>query len=254
MSEPNSFQATQYAFAAHIRDPQTHPLPTDVEDRRMDIYRELFFNNINGFLQNGFPVLHSILSEHDWEKMARDFFAHHHCSTPIFTEIAEEFLDYLQNERRATEDDLPFLLELAHYEWIEMAVSISDADAQDPAVDPNGDLLGGHPVISAVAQNLSYHFPVHLIGPEFIPQQASDELTHLVVYRNRQDEVVFLEINVVTQTLIQILKENPDMTGLDAVTRIAQQLQHPDPQVVIDAGTQLLYDLRHRDIIIGTAI
>ena len=254
MSEQNSFQSTQYAFAAHIRDPLTHPLPADVEDRRMNIYRELFFNNVNGFLQSGFPVLHAIMPEHDWENMARDFFAHHHCHTPIFTEIAEEFLDYLQNERRATEDDLPFLLELAHYEWIELAVSISDADEHDPAVDPNGDLLNSHPVISAVAQNLSYHFPVHRIGPDFMPQQADDEPTHLVVYRNRRDVVVFLEINAVTQSLIQILKENPDVTGLDAVTRIAQQLRHPDPQTVINAGTELLYELRHRDIIIGVAI
>ncbi|HKX55116.1 MAG TPA: putative DNA-binding domain-containing protein, partial [Xanthomonadales bacterium] len=34
------------AFAAHIRNPAVAPAPADVEDRRMQIYRDLFFNNI----------------------------------------------------------------------------------------------------------------------------------------------------------------------------------------------------------------
>ena len=79
-------------------------------------------------------------------------------------------------------------------------------------------------------------------------------MTHLVVYRNRQDEVHFLEINAVTQQLIEILKQNPQATGLDAVRMIAEALQHPDPDAITEAGKNLLYDLRHKDIIIGTAV
>jgi len=33
------FMRTQYAFAAHIRDPQHQPAPADIEDRRIAIYR-----------------------------------------------------------------------------------------------------------------------------------------------------------------------------------------------------------------------
>lgn len=38
----------------------------------------------------------------------------------------------------------------------------------------------------------------------------------------------------------------------DAVRRIVQELNHPQPEVVSNAGRQLLQDLRSRDIIIGT--
>lgn len=247
------FKKQQQAFASYIKDPLKNPAPVNIEDRRLAIYRDLFFNNVEGFLSNSFPVLKSITSDENWLEMARDFFSSHACHTPLFSEIAEEFIEYLQNERQHQSYDPPFLLELAHYEWIEMAVAISDEDKNLPAADPNGGLLEKHPQLSPVMRNLSYHFPVHQIGPDFQPQQVPAEMTHLVVYRNRQDEVLFLEINAVTQRLLEILKQNPQLTGLDAVTRIAEELQHPDPLVILEAGKNLLYDLRSKDVIIGTA-
>ena len=248
------FKQQQQQFASHIRDPLNHPIPEGIEDRRMAIYRELFFNNIEGFLSNTFPVLKSIIGPENWLVIARDFFSSHSCETPLFSEISQEFIDYLQNEREQQPSDPPFMLELAHYEWIEMAVSISDEDQDMRAADPNGDLLGKHPLLSPVMRNLSYQYPVHQISPEFQPQEAPADMTHLVVFRNRQDEVHFLEINAVTQQLIEILKQNPQATGLDAVRMIAEVLQHPDPDVIIEAGKNLLYDLRHKDVIIGTAV
>jgi len=249
----NSFRQHQQQFAAHIRNPEAAPAPENIEPRRLKIYRDLFFNNVNGFLSNTFPVLKSILPETHWMKMAKGFFATHECSTPLFAEISQEFLAYLQNERQPDADDPPFLLELAHYEWIEMAIAISDDDRQTITVDPNGDLLTGRPVLSPVMQNLSYRYPVHTISPENQPAQPPEEMTHLVVYRNRQDEVQFLQINAAIQQLIETLKDNPLSTGLDVVTMIAEAINHPNPDVVIEAGKSLLYDLRQKHVVIGTA-
>jgi hypothetical protein len=33
---------------------------------------------------------------------------------------------------------------------------------------------------------------------------------------------------------------------------VARTLQHPDPQRVVTAGTDLLEDFRHKDILLGT--
>ncbi len=253
-SETPDFIRKQFEFAAHIRDPGENPRPAEVEDRRMAIYRDLFFNNVEGFLANGFPVLRKLLPDHQWLALARDFFARHRSHTPLFAEISREFLDYLQNERGLHPEDPPFLGELAHYEWVELALSISDADPRESleSTDPNGDLLAGVPVLSPLAWNLSYHYPVHRIGPDFQPDEQPAEPTHLVVYRNREDAVVFLEINPVTQRLLQLAKENPDSTGLELLGAIASELNHPNPGVVIEGGRQLLHDLRGRDIILGT--
>ena len=50
----------QFAFTAHLRDPENNPAPDAIEDRRMGIYRDLFYNNVEGFLSKGFPVIRSI--------------------------------------------------------------------------------------------------------------------------------------------------------------------------------------------------
>ncbi len=252
MAEQPAFFRHQYEFAAHIRDPAGRPCPADVDDRRMAIYRDLFYNNLESLLAGNFPVLRRLLSDAHWHDLVRDFFIEHRCATPLFLEIAREFQDYLQNERGFNPEDPPFLLELAHYEWVELALSVSDQEPDLSSVDPNGDLSEGRPLVSPLAWNLSYRFPVHRIAPEFQPQAPPAEPTHLVVYRKRSDDVEFLEINAVTQRLLQLVQENPAWTGLETVKRIAAELRHPQPELVMQTGVQLLKDLRARDIIIGT--
>jgi hypothetical protein len=143
-------------------------------------------------------------------------------------------------------------LELAHYEWVELALGLAEDEADPALTDPNGDLMAGLPAISPLAWNLSYRFPVHRIGPDYQPREPGEHPTHLLVYRNRQDRVEFLEINTVTQRLLQLLRERPGQTGLEIVEAIAMELKHPRPQQVIDAGRQLMDDLRARHVILGT--
>ena len=251
MAEQPDFIRHQRAFVAHIRDPGANPGPADVEDRRMAIYRELFYNKVESLLSGNFPVLRRLLADDDWHALVRDFYARHRCETPLFLELAQEFLDYLGNERATGPGDPPFLLELAHYEWVELALAVSDADADPAAADPNGDLMSGMPIVSPLAWNLSYRFPVHRISPAFRPDEPGPEPTHLVVFRDRQDRVGFLEINAVTQRLLQLLQENPSWTGLEVVRRIATELQHPDADLVMEMGARLLDDLRARHILLG---
>ena len=246
------FQRQQLEFTAHIRDPENAPLPEGIPARRMAIYTEIFFNNINDQLSGNFPVLRQISSDERWTAMVRDFMRTHRSATPLFTEVALEFLEYLQQEREPQPTDWPFMLELAHYEYVELAVAISTADENQGDFDPNGDLVAGRPLVAPTAWNLSYRWPVHTIGPEHLPQEPPADPTHLVVYRDRADAVHFLEINAVTQRLLQLLKENPDNTGLDVLKTIAGELRHPDAESVVAAGRELLDELRQRHVILGT--
>lgn len=238
------------AFAAHIRNPQKHPAPEDIEDRRMGIYRELFFNNVAGFISNGFPILKKLYTEEQWDRLARDFFERHHCHTPLFLGISREFLEYLQNEHEPQPEDPPFLLELAHYEWVELALSVDENEIPTIGFDPEGDLLEGRPLLSPLAWPLSYHWPVHRIGPDFRPD--TEEPTHLLVYRNQEDEVGFIELNPVTARLLELLQEQPEASGRTLMEQIARELNHPDPAVVLQGGEQVLNELRRQGVILGT--
>lgn len=215
----------------------------------MAIYRELLFNNVSSLLATNFPVLRRILEGDAWKGLVHDFFRDHRCHTPHFPEIAHEFMEYLKNERPEAEKDPPFLTELAHYEWVELGVAISQEDNRADGADPNGDLIDGVPVKSRLAWNLTYHYPVHRISPDFLPEEP--EITHLVVYRDRQEQVRFLEINAVTQRLLQLLDEAPQASGRQLLHKIAQELGHPDPEAVVSHGARVLEDLRACGILLG---
>jgi len=250
-SPPQRLAQAQREFAAHIRDPDRHPAPADVENRRMAIYRRLFFNNINSLLSGNFPVLRSLYAKESWLRLVRDFYAGHRCSTPLFPEVAKEFLRYLE-ERKPASGDPPFLRELAHYEWVELALSLDEREIGEVPADRAGDLLAGRPVLSPLAWALSYRYPVHRIQADFQPAEPPAEATHLLVYRNRQDTVRFMLLNAVTRLLLQQLRESPGLSGSEHLSRVAQSIGHRKPQRVIEAGAAVLEDLRERDIVLGS--
>ena len=74
-----------------------------------------------------------------------------------------------------------------------MAIS----DAETGRFDPNGNLVDGCPAVAPTAWNLTYRWPVHRIGPAYMPTESPTGRPTLVVYRDRRDEVHFLEINAV---------------------------------------------------------
>jgi hypothetical protein len=249
-----AFKKHQYEFTSHIRDPEKNAMPDGIEDRRMKIYRELLYNNIEGFISSSFPVIREIYSDENWHKMVRDFFAIHQSQSPYFLEISQEFIEYLQNERSPQPEDPAGLIELAHYEWVEMALHVSDETMDMDNIDANGDLLTGRPVFSPVAWPLVYEFPVHTMSPESLSAEPPAQPTYLVVYRNRNDQVNFLEINPITARLVGLLQDNEDYKGLDAIEAITAEMDHPNPAVVKQGGLAALQELQQYGIILGTQV
>ncbi len=246
-----SFQKTQTQFASHVRNPDRHPAPAGIEDRRMGIYRDLIYNNIEGFLSSGFPILRKILGDDHWHDLVRDFVSRHQSHTPYFLEISQEFLTYLQEERGQTEAgecDPPFMLELAHYEWVELALDVAEETFPDTDVVIT-DPLEGHPQVSPLAWCLSYQYPVHKLGPAYQPETPPQQPTFLVVYRNRQDQVRFLEANALTTHLLQLLQADSTLSGRAALLQLANEIKHPDPDTLLEFGQTLMQQLLELDIL-----
>ena len=246
------FQRLQYEFAAHLRDPGANPAPTGIEDRRLQIYRELFYNNVEDCLASAFPVLRRVSTDAVWHARVRHFYAGHRCREPQFHKLAEEFLRFLDDGRGEHPDDPPFLRELCHYEWVELELSVSALQLTPELADPNGNLLDGRPLVSPLAWALAYDWPVQRIAPDFLPTEPPAQPTYLIVYRNRHDAVKFMEINAVTARLLELLETDTGSSGRELLSRVAAELQHPQPEAVIAAGAAILDDLRERDILLGT--
>ena len=137
---------------------------------------------------------------------------------------------------------------------MELALSISEENITAEDADPTGDLLAGIPVLSPLAWHLAYQYPVHRIGPDFRPDQPGDIMTCLVVYRNRADEVGFMEINPVTKRLLELIDADKEESGKQLLNRIATEMSHPQPEVVINSGLDILKGLAEKDIILGVKI
>ena len=251
MAKPSNLAETQYAFAAHLRDPINNPAPPGLEDRRLQIYRNLFIGNVTSLLAATFPVTRKLYGDEAWRALIRSFYATHKSDTPLFLEVPQEFIGYLQNEHIATEDDPAFLLELAHYEWVELAISVADHPIDWDHIDPDGDLLLGVPVQSPYAQVLAYSFPVHRINADYRPTEPAGEPTRLIVHRNSKDKTGFMEINAVTARLLELMGEQPTLSGEDLLQQIANELNHPKPQTVIDAGVDILKRLKQAEVLLG---
>jgi len=249
---PEALARLQTRFAGHIRDPAAVAAPDGIEDRRMAIYRDLFFNNICNFLSGNFPVLRTLYTESAWTGLCRDFYRDYRCHTPLFPELPREFLKYLQDHRQANQGDPPFMLELAHYEWVELALSLDETETGDIGANPDGDLMQGIPVLSPLAWPLSYRYPVHRIRADYQPQSPADDATHLLVWRRDDYRIKFMQLNEISMLLVHKLKEDSGMSGLELLQTVAGVINHPKPAVVLDAGTKLLNDLREKQVILGT--
>jgi len=242
----------QFCLAHHIRDPQHNPPPPGIEDRRLQIYRDLFYNNLESLLSNNFPVIRRTLGDTRWHALARAFLRDHRCKTPLFPEIGREFLRFLENRQRSDHPDPAYLYELAHYEWVELALEIDEANPAQVPHSPRGDLLAGIPVPSPVARALAYQWPVHQIGPDHIPAQPPAQPTFLLVRRGADGQVRFSQLSALTFRLLQRLDEFPELSGAEHLRALAVEAAAPDPTDFIRQGKQMLEQLRTGGAILGT--
>lgn len=261
-----SLADTQATFARHLRDPEIHPAPAGLSDRRLNIYRDLFFGNVEGLLAANFPVLKSLLGRPAWEVLARDFFREHRAQTPLFTEIGREFLRYLEArpERRTHLEsqenevglaagipaDPPWLMELAHYEWVELALSIDERELAEARVDEGADFLTDTPVVSPLAWPLAYRFPVHRLAPDFKPTEVPNSPTLLLVLRDRRDEVRFSAIDPLTYALLQRLHAGFNGTGTALLEELADAAGG-SRQNFVGKAPSLYASLADRDALLG---
>ncbi len=250
MHAPEALREQQFGFAAHLRDPSLHPAPPAIEERRLVVYRELFFNSLRDLLSGNFPVIRRLFGEDRWSSLVRDFYRDHRCQTPLFPEIAREFIRYL--ETIELPPDAPWLRELAHYEWAELALDIAEADPASMDFDPDGDLLEQSPQPSPLAWALAYAWPVHRLSEDYRPIETPDEPTFLLVQRDDTGRVRFHQITALVFRLLQRLDESPESSGREQLLALAQEAGAPDPQAFLADGGAMLQQLKQARVLLGT--
>jgi len=239
------FQRIQHQFAAAIRDP-AHSPQLGVVPERLAVYQDLFFNNVLNFVSSAFPVLSTLYSPAQWQQKVRLFFQHSSLPSPYFLDIAASFLHWLQQQPLQAEDR-PFLVELAHYEWIELYlatahrqldfVKLQQIDHQQPLA------------LDELALVLSYHYPVSQISAAYTPEQSLAQPSLLLVYRDPADEIKFVALNQLSASLLQLLASTPGLS----LSELCVALQKLAPQftedTILEGARPLLLDLAKKGVI-----
>ncbi|RMG55375.1 MAG: DUF2063 domain-containing protein [Gammaproteobacteria bacterium] len=233
----NELQHQQRRFAGHIRDPEGTPAPEGVEDRRMAIYRELFFNNVLGLVSAAFPVCREVLGEDDWTALVRRFFREHRFRTPLFHEVGGEFVEWVAEAGGKLP---PWLPELAHYEWIELELATAEGEAPPATEWPAESLPEQRLEPSPVARLLGYHWSVHRISGQWQPD--APEPTWLLVHRDADDEVHFTLLEPASAWLLQQIEARPGQTVRALAEDFARETGS-DMETVLRAACSLLSGL-----------
>ena len=94
---------------------------------------------------------------------------------------------------------------------------------------------------------LRYDFPVHQIVPLFQPEVPPTEPTHLIVYRNREERVQFMESNNVTTRLLNLIREGGiARTSLQTISRELER----NTEEILEHGIHILEQLIKADIVL----
>lgn len=252
MPAPDELAAQQARMAAHMRDPAGEAPPPGIEERRLQVYRDLFINSVRGILSSNFPVLRRILGEPAWPDLVRAFYREHRSATPLFPELPREFLQYLQARAEAGAGDPPWWLELAHYEWVELALDLSEDSDADVPHDPAGDLLAGVPAPSPLAWPLAYAWPVHQLAPGRVPEAPQATPTLLLLRRDADFKVRFHALSPLTFRLLQRISEAPDLSGREQLQALAAEAGAADVAAFVAEGAGMLEQLRRDGVLLGT--
>ena len=237
------FQRYQAQFTAYIRNPALNRKPPNVNANRLAVYKNSVFNNILESVSVCFPVCQIVIGKRAWQNLMCDFVANYASASPIFREIPQQFLLFL-----APIEKLPaYAKQIAHYEWVELAIGMQQTEAI-PVSDLT-DLLNEKPALAAASKLLAYDYPVHQISKQFKPKKTQP--TNFLVFRNAENHVKFIELNAMTYRLLQLIEENK-MTGRQALTLLAKEVNHADVAAITQFGLEILMDLSHQKAIIGS--
>lgn len=223
------FQLTQLAFAEYLRRADA----SEPRSRNQEIYRESVFKNINQCIADVLPRTRRLVGDSQWESMVREFIQLRRSRTPYFSEICQEFLAYLMQIRTPLPTDPPFTNELAHFEWIQFALYIADAELPERQSKPpptEKSLWKASPILVG----LTYLHPVHIIDENYFPASGLNDPTYLLAYRGNDDEVAVLETDNLGLRVIQLLQEHQNISYVQQFNILAGELDPRSRELLSD--------------------
>jgi hypothetical protein len=118
--DQQEFLDYQLQFVNYPRDSRPELLANGLPPNA-SVYANLLHRKMDGSLCVCFPITRSLLETERWDNLVKVFIRDHHCQSPLYREIPDEFVDFLINAKlQLSLSD--FMVDLAHFEWMELVL------------------------------------------------------------------------------------------------------------------------------------
>lgn len=212
------------------------------DEKRLKIYQELLLYNLNDVLSHTFPILLDLIPQDTWLQMLKNILKSEVVETPLFHELPLWLVNYI---KRHGISGYPFAADLAHYEWVEIDVEISEHNSSQPAVSSE-KLIEQTWQLNTSSRLLSYQYEVDKIGINYQPKDPQE--TYMIVYQ-KNGGTAFLKLNEMTFQLLTMML-NESMSAQEIIQAMCQTYSTLQEDELITACLPLISDLYNEKVLI----
>lgn len=182
---------------------------------RLHNYRRLIHTIFWESLADAYPITKSILNEEQWNCLVDDFISNNPCQEPQLFRMPFSLIAFVENNDYCEKFSLPFLIDLLHFEWVEIEVHTME-DLQEEPFETKTDFSTGNIVFNPYLRIIQLKYPIHKLKTEDISLVKGNYF--LLVYRQDNGTVQYLELNVFTTNLLeQLCQYSAELTFNDSL-------------------------------------
>ena len=227
--------------------PEAAALLAAVPPERLLVYRHLIRRTLHDVLVDFLPRVRGRRGDDRFAADADAWIAEHGPRSRLLRDLPGEFVAWIAARWSADPSIPPWLADLARHELLELEIAAAPAS---PAVPPRPFTLDARLAFEASARLVRHAFAVHelpdALGPDDVPRH---EHTALLVYRDREHTVRFLQLSPLAEALVDALLQAA--TVEDAIRRAVAATGEPLSDDTLARVSALLADLAERGALLG---
>ncbi len=255
-----NFQQHQLAFTDWIRHGGSAREPNNISKARLNIYRELIFNNISSFIEQTYPITQALLPSEIWHNLIDLFFQYGQCDSPYYYDISLHFKDFLDQDTAKTpiqnaeasyhvflpniHHDYPWLRELMQYEWMELFVDMAEVTWLD---DPSPEVMNvdlhqrtsQQFLLKTTSWVLGYQYPVHTWSTSMSLADIQLMPSCLLIFRDQNYTIQVHSLHPLWALFIDTL-QSQEMVNFRSLTELIQQNTQLDQSVIDETLIHIL--------------
>lgn len=197
----------QTSLATYCRTGCYENIP-GVNEKHVKQYRRLVYNVIDDTLSTAYPLSKKLLLEEEWNTLVQDFFSSVNCSSPQIWTMPRELVEFLEDSDYVLVQKYPFLVELLHFEWLEIEVYMME-DAPVVPYKVEGDFQVETLYLNPELRILALSYPVHTKVAKEIDEADKGQYFVTVHRHPMNGKAIFTEVNYAHLLLIDSLMQQP---------------------------------------------